>query len=131
MVETVGLPWPAFNSAIKASKVPIFIIGWISDYYDTHNWINAFMVAYYAFKQRFPVEARQEFANIALEGVQIVDPVERDRFYKTEFNPKFHEFASSIVLFHVLNRHYEPRYVKGYYDNPAYSNKWYYTIAKD
>jgi len=89
------------------------------------------MVAYYAFKQRFPVEARQEFANIALEGVQIVDPVERDRFYKTEFNPKFHEFASSIVLFHVLNRHYEPRYVKGYYDNPAYSNKWYYTIAKD
>ena len=131
VVETIGLPWPAFNSAIRASKVPVFIIGWISDYYDTHNWINAFMVAYYAFKQRFPTESRIEFANIALEGVQITDPAERDAYYKNVFNPKFHDFASTIVLFHVLNHDYLPRYVKGYYNNPIYSNKWYYVLSKD
>ncbi|RJQ44586.1 MAG: hypothetical protein C4545_01035 [Anaerolineaceae bacterium] len=44
VVEVVGLPWPSFRRAINAKKTPIFIIGWISDYYDTHNWVNTFTV---------------------------------------------------------------------------------------
>ena len=131
VVEVVGLPWPSFLRSINAKKIPIFIIAWISDYYDTHNWVNTFTVGYYAFKQNFPEELRQEFNTIAVEGVQISDPEERDAFYKEVFNEKYYETAPSILLFHLKNRTYLQPYVNGWYQNAAYSNKWYYPLSKD
>ncbi len=47
VVEVVGLPWPTFLANINAKKIPIFIIGWLSDYFDTHNWTSTFTSAYY------------------------------------------------------------------------------------
>jgi peptide/nickel transport system substrate-binding protein len=131
VVETVGLPWPTFLQANTAKKLPIFIIGWQSDYYDTHNWTNTFSAGYYAFKQRFPEAMRKEFSAICSEGVTMTDPVKRDQFYKDNFNTKYHDLAPTILLHNVKGRHYEPLYVKGYYYNPMYSNKWYYTLSKD
>lgn len=131
VVETVGLPWPTFLSNNRARKLPIFIIGWLSDYYDTHNWSYTFTAGYYAFVQRFPEDLRQEFVQICTEGVTETDPVARDAYYKEVFNPKYHETAPSILLFNVKQRHYEPRYVNGWYANPMYSNRWYYVLSKD
>ena len=131
VVEVVGLPWPTFLQANSAKKLPIFIIGWQSDYYDTHNWSYTFTAGYYAFKQNFPVELRKEFSEICSEAVVMTDPVARDQFYKDEFNTKFHEVAPSILLFNPKQRHYEPLYVNGYYANPMYSNRWYYVLSKD
>ena len=131
VVETVGLPWPAFLRSINAKKIPIFIIGWISDYYDSHNWVNTFTVGYYTFKQSFPTELRQEFNEIAVEAVQISDPEARDAYYKEVFNEKYYETCPAILLYHLKNRSYLPLYVNGWYLNPAYSNKWYYVLSKD
>ena len=131
VVEVVGLPWPAFLRAIDARKIPIFIIGWISDYYDSHNWVNAFTVGYYTFKQSFPDELRQQFNKVAIQGVQIADPEARDGFYKENFNPLYHEVSPAILLFHLKQRSYQQRYMRGWYANAAYSNKWYYPIWKE
>jgi len=131
VVEVVGLPWAAFLRAINAKKIPIFIIGWISDYYDTHNWLSAFMCSYYPFKQGFSEEDRKRFCDIGTEGVQIVDPAERDQFYKEVFNAAYYEYAPSILLYHLKQRSYQPRYVRGWYANAAFSNQWYYTLWKE
>jgi|GEM_PF-341379 len=131
VVETVGLPWPTFLSNNRARKLPIFIIGWLSDYYDTHNWTYTFTAGYYSFVQRFPEALRQEFVQICTEGVTETDPVARDTFYKEVFNPKYHETAPSILLFNTKQRHYEPRWINGWYANPMYSNRWYYVLSKD
>lgn len=131
VVEVVGLPWAAFLRSINAQKIPIFVVGWISDYYDAHNWASIFTCSYYPFKQGFPEEDRQAFCDIVTEGVQIVDPVERDTFYKEVFNTKFHEYAPSILLYHLKQRSYQPRYVRGWFANAAYSNKWYYILSKE
>jgi len=131
VVEVVGLPWPTFLNNNRAKKLPIFIIGWLSDYYDTHNWTYTFTGGYYAFQQSFPEDLRQEFVEICTQGVTETDPVKRDQFYKEVFNPKYHETAPAILLFNVKQRHYEPRYVNGWYANPMYSNRWYYVLSKD
>lgn len=131
VIEVVGLPWASFLRAINAKKIPIFVIGWISDYYDAHNWVSIFTCSYYPFKQGFPEEDRQEFCAIATEGVQITDPEERDVFYKEVFNSKYYEYAPTILLYHLKQRSYQPRYVRGWYTNAAYSNKWYYSLWKE
>jgi ABC-type transport system substrate-binding protein len=131
VVETVGLPWPTFLQANTAKKLPIFIIGWISDYYDTHNWAYTFTAGYYAFKQAFPADMKAEFTEICTKGVTEVDPEKRDQIYKEEFNAKYHDAAPAILLFNMKQRHYEPKYVNGWYANPMYSNRWYYVLSKD
>jgi len=131
VVEVVGLPWPTFLQANRAKKLPIFIIGWQSDYYDTHNWSYTFTAGYYAFRQSFPEELRQEFTVICSKAVTEVDTTKRAQIYKEEFNTKYYETAPSILLFNVKQRHYEPLYVNGWYANSMYSNRWYYVLSKD
>jgi peptide/nickel transport system substrate-binding protein len=131
VVEVVGLPWPTFLQNNRAKKLPIFIIGWLSDYYDTHNWAYTFTAGYYAFRQSFPPELRQEFTEICTNAVAETDAAKRDKIYKEKFNTKYHEVAPSILLFNVKARHYEPKYVNGWYANPMYSGRWYYVLSKD
>jgi peptide/nickel transport system substrate-binding protein len=130
-VETVGLPWPTYLRQNRAGKLPVFIIGWIGDYYDTHNWTYTFTAGYYAFRQNFPAEDKAKFVDLCTQGVVISDPVERDTFYKEVFNPAYHEFAPALLLFHPTQRSYQPQYVEGWYASPMYSNKWYYSLAKN
>jgi peptide/nickel transport system substrate-binding protein len=129
-IETIGLPWPTYLSSLRASRIPMFIIGWRSDYADTHNWVQPFTVGYYAGRQNFPDEVIQVFRPIAVEGVQMADPVARDAFYKEEFNETYHELAPAILLFSVKSRHYGQRYEQGWYTNPGYGGKWYYSLSK-
>jgi len=131
VVEVVGLPWPTFLQANNAKKLPIFIIGWQSDYYDTHNWSYTFTAGYYAFKQSYPADLKAEFTQICTDGVTEVDPATRDQIYKDEFNTKYYETAPAILLFNVKQRSYQPQWVNGWYANPMYSNKWYYVLSKD
>jgi peptide/nickel transport system substrate-binding protein len=131
VVEVVGLPWPTFLQANTAKKLPIFIIGWQSDYYDTHNWTYTFTAGYYAFKQSYPADLKAEFTAICTDGVTEVDPATRDQVYKDEFNTKYYETAPAILLFNVKQRSYQPKWVNGWYANPMYSNKWYYVLSKN
>ena len=131
VVEIVGLPWPSFLTNITAQKIPIFTIGWIGDYFDSHNWVSAFTSAYYSFRQNFPDELRAEFSEINTRAVTQNDPAERERIYKEEFTPKHHDVAPSILLFTLKGRHYAQPWENGWYANPIYSNKWYYALSKD
>lgn len=131
VVEVVGLPWPTFLANINAKKVPIFIIGWLSDYFDTHNWTGTFTSGYYAFKQNFPDELRAQFSEINSRAVTETDPAEREKIYKEEFNTLYHENAPAMLLFTLNGRHYAQPWENGWYSNPIYSNKWYYSLSKD
>ncbi len=131
IVEAVGLPWKDYERSLDAMKAPIFAIDWLSDYNDAHNWLSAFTCSYYPFRQGFPEEDRQAFCDIAARGVQILDAEERDQFYKDVFNPAYHQYAPAILLFNLEQREYQPRYVRGWYANAAYANKWYYSLWKE
>jgi peptide/nickel transport system substrate-binding protein len=37
-VEVLGLPWPAYLTAQRASQIPIMTAGWQEDIHDPHNW---------------------------------------------------------------------------------------------
>ena len=131
IVEVVGLPRADYERTISAMKAPVFAIDWLSDYNDTHNWLSAFTCSYYPLKQGFPEDDRRDFCAIGMQGVQIVDPQERDQFYKEVFNPKYHAFAPAILLHNLEQRVYQPRYVWGWYANSANPNQWFYPLWKE
>lgn len=123
-IEIVGLPWPAFLEAIRNSRVPIFVSGWIEDIHDPHNWAQPFLVGTYASRQRMPDEIRQQFQELVSAGVSETDPAKRAEIYK-QLTQLDYEYAPAIRLAVVTGRHYEQRWVQGWYYNPIAPNFYY------
>jgi len=130
-IEIIGLPWPSFLESIRARRVPIFISGWIEDIHDPHNWAQPFMVGTYARRQNMPDDIREQFQELVSAGVAATDPAERAAIYK-QLTQLDYEVAPAIRLAVATGRHYEQRWVKGYYYNPIYTlGSRYMTLSKD
>jgi peptide/nickel transport system substrate-binding protein len=119
-VEVIGLPWPSFLEAIRGSRLPIFVSGWQEDIHDPHNWAQPFLVGTYAARQQMPDEMHDEFKALVSAGVAAGTPEERAAVYK-EITQKDYDYAPAIRLAVATGRHYEQRWVEGYYYNPIYS----------
>ena len=118
-VEVIGLPWPSFLQAIRDSRLPIYISGWQEDIHDPHNWAQPFMVGTYAARQQLPDDMYNEFKDLVNAGVAAGTPEERAAIYK-QLTQKDYDYAIAIRLAVATGRHYEQRWVKGYYYNPIY-----------
>lgn len=129
-VEIIGLPWPSFLAAQRASKLPIFISGWIEDLHDPHNWAQPFLVGTYASRQKMPQDMYDEFLALVNAGVSETDNDKRAEIYQ-QATAKDYEYAPAIRLAVATGRHYQQRWVGGYYYNPIYGwDNRYYTLTK-
>jgi peptide/nickel transport system substrate-binding protein len=129
VVEVTGLPWPAFLSATQYSQLPIYTVGWGSDYYDTQNWAPIFTNAYYGRKQNMPADLLAQFADINNRAA-VADEATRVKIYTEEFNPLYFDTAPGMTLFVPFGRRYEPRYIVGGEFNPMYYEYYYYWSKK-
>lgn len=125
IIEVTGLPWPAFLADNRAGRIPVYLVGWAADYYDTHNWAPIYTYAYYGPQQHVPDELLAEYKEILTRGVEATDPAERDAIY-AEFNQKFFENAHGLILFVTKPLSYQPRWVTGGEANPMMDGFYYY-----
>jgi peptide/nickel transport system substrate-binding protein len=129
IIEATGLPWPAFLAAYRSNHLPIFLVGWGSDYYDTHNWAPIFTNALLGFRQGLPQDLMDLYTDINNRAA-VASPEERQRIYMDEFNPAYFENAHGITLFIHYLRLYEPRYMVGGSFNPMAGLSNYYYLSK-
>ena len=132
VVEVTGLPWPAFLRAQRAKQLPLFVSGWQEDIPDPHNWITPYAgkSGTYGGLQSMPTDLLDQFAPLIDQGVHESDPAKRADIYK-QFNQLYYDNVPSIMTAYVYGRHYEQRWVHGYYFNPLYGGMWYYQFSKD
>lgn len=129
-VEIIGLPWPSFLAAYRASRLPMAISGWIEDLHDPHNWAQPFLIGTYASRQRMPADMVAEFSELVDAGVMATDDAERAAIYQQATRLDY-EYAPAIRLAVATTRHYQQRWVGGYYYNPIYGfDNRYYTLTK-
>jgi peptide/nickel transport system substrate-binding protein len=83
------------------------------------------MVGTYAARQQLPDDMYNEFKDLVNAGVAAGTPDERAEIYK-QLGQKDYDYAIAIRLAVATGRHYEQRWVKGYYYNPIYgfSSNW-------
>jgi peptide/nickel transport system substrate-binding protein len=130
VIEATGLPWPTFLKNSKAKKLPLFIVGWQEDIPDTHNWTFTYGVGYDAANQNMPQAIKDILNPFITSGVHETDSTKRADIYK-QFNQAYYDAAPSILMAQLFGRHYEQRWVHGYYNNPIYGNFYYYAFSKD
>ena len=129
-IEIIGLPWPSFLAAIRGKRLPLYISGWMEDIHDPHNWAQPFLVGTYASRQAMPDWMIDEFQEGVSAGVSASDPAERAKIYQ-DLTQLDYDYAPAIRLAVATGRHYEPRWVTGWYYNPIYgADSHYYTTGK-
>lgn len=129
IVEVTGLPWASFLQNQRAKKLPIFTVGWQSDIFDPHNWVQPYTTGTYGSRQNMPADILAKFEDINTRGVSEVDPDKRKAIY-AEFNQLYYDVDPGILLYVAGGHHYEPRYVSGWYNNPMYADNWFYALSK-
>jgi peptide/nickel transport system substrate-binding protein len=130
-IEIVGLPWAAFLRAQRAQTLPLFISGWQEDIHDPHNWYVPYITGTYGRRQSMPEEYIKEFGDIINAGVAESDPAKRNEIYK-QLNQKVYDLAPDIILAISTGRHYEQRWVNGWFYNPIFPGQaFYYSLSKN
>jgi peptide/nickel transport system substrate-binding protein len=131
VIEVVGLPWPTFLATYRAKQLPIFTSGWLEDIHDPSNWVVPFATSTgaYSGRQSLPKTLTSEFETLAAQAAVETDAAKRDAEYKAIYQ-KYYELAPVILGSVALGRHYEQRWVQGWYYNPIYSDQYFYVLSK-
>jgi len=129
LIEIVGLPWPTFLQNQRAKTLPVFFSGWVEDIHDPHNWFQPYVLGTYGGRQNLPDDIKAELKTLINAGVAESDPAKRAVIY-TELNQKIFDLAPQIIMAVATGRHYEQRWVVGYFNNPITPGFNYYILSK-
>ncbi|HUE98868.1 MAG TPA: ABC transporter substrate-binding protein [Anaerolineales bacterium] len=130
IVESVGLPWPAFLRSLNARLAPLFFVGWHEDIHDPHNWYVPYLVTFYATRSSIPAELQDQYIPLINAGVLENDPAARNEIYK-ELNQLVYDNPPGIIGVLGTTHGFMPRYVKNVNYNQNYSNFYYYPMYKE
>lgn len=130
-VTVASSDWKPYLRAAVQSKLPVFIIGWLADYPDAHNFAYAFYYSYGAFA------AWQGYSNPAMDaliesGIRTPDGPARAVIYHN-IQVLAVTDCPSVAIDQAIGRHFERDWIVGWYYNPIYPGlyaynlwKWYY-----
>ena len=123
-----AVEWPSYLKAMVRGQLPVFIIGWLADYADPHNFVHPFMHSSGTFSEL------QKYSNPRVDeliekGIAETDPVKRREIYY-ELQKIYYEDVPSIVLVQPLGRHYERDWIQGWYYNPIHPGIYFYALSK-
>jgi peptide/nickel transport system substrate-binding protein len=130
LVEARPLSGSDYYSQRNAHRLPLFLGGWSEDIHDPHNWVYPYAIGTYARNQGMPADLSRQFGDYISRGVAAADVEQRATIYHG-FNELYYEQAPAILLFSTVNRHYQQRWVNGWYDNPINPGIYFYALRKD
>jgi len=132
-VEPLGVQWPTYLAAQRNGFLPLFVIGWLADYPDPHNFIATYYASYgvYASRQgRLFQEwaAANVDAEISAAAVS-VDNEERFALYRSVQEKAIRDTVG-IPLFMPTGLNVRAPWVNGWYPHLVRSNQYYYQLSK-
>lgn len=128
-VEVLGLPWPSYLTAQRASQIPIMTAGWLEDIHDPHNWYQPYTTGAYGARQNLPAELADQFRALLEAGIAETDPAARHQIY-LEMNQLYYDTVPGVPTVNATGHAYEQRWVSGRILNPIYPGINFITISK-
>jgi peptide/nickel transport system substrate-binding protein len=130
LVETLGLPWPAYLRAQRAKQLPLMTAGWLEDIHDPHNWYQPYTTGTYGGRAALPDDVKAQFKTLLEQGVSATDPAARGEIYK-QANQLYYDLVVGVPLVLPTGHGFSQRWVQGVILNPIFPGNYYYTIYKD
>jgi len=122
-ITVVGMPWPVLLNTRRASKLPIYVGGWLEDFHDPHNWAQPFLSSQGAYGRVANIQdpLKSELDALIDEAASYSDPELRRPIYE-EIQTIAQEEAVMIWLYQTVGRTHLSPYMQGWYNNAAYSS---------
>ena len=139
-IEVRGVQWPTFLDAYKKGKLPAFIIGWLADYPDPHNFIFTYYHSNGVYGgpqgenyRKFVSQPMEELGGKSLnqiieEAVAETDPAKRQELYETVARFVY-KHALGMALYQPLGLRVHKKWLKGWYHNPMRPGDDYYAYS--
>lgn len=132
-IDVMGVNWPSYLKATNENLVPIYIIGWLPDYPDPHNFIYTYYHSNGVYGKRggylYQEWARENVDALIEKAIASTDPAERTALYK-EVQMKAINNYLGLPLYQPLGLHVEREWVKGWYPHLTRSTAQYYVLSK-
>jgi len=127
-MTVIGVDWPTYLGAMVGQKLPLFLIGWLADYPDPHNFFHPYMHSTGTFSHW------QAYSNPTVDalieaGIAETDDNKRIAIYWQLGNIYFEDVVS-VPIVQATGRHWERDSVEGWYSNAIYPGPYYYHYWK-
>ena len=129
VVEILGLPWPAYLAAQRASQIPIMTAGWLEDIHDPNDWYQPYTVGTYGSRQNLPTALKDQFNTLLNQGTAVTDPDARTTVYK-QVNQLYYDQAIGVPIVLPTSHGFQRSWVNGIIRNPIFPDIYFYTISK-
>jgi len=141
VIDVAEIDWPTYINQWFAFNLPLWAIGWLSDYADADNWMGAYMHSWicFAYFQVYRIDNgygtlgpvtgmdKDELIGVA---VKTPDGPERAALYK-DLEDIYIMDCPSYSLAEPLGRKWLKYWVKGWYHNALYPSDYYYHLYKE
>jgi len=117
-IEVAARDWGTYLKEMVASKLTLYIIGWLADYPDPHNFVQPFMHSAGAFSA-WQGYSNPTVDNLIMQGISEIDPAKRQQIYY-QLQQIYHDDVPSVPIDQALGRHYERDWVHGWIYNPIW-----------
>jgi len=133
-IEVRAVPWNTYLSYLVTGKMPLFIIGWLADFPDPHNFAVPFVASYGTFagwQGEYMVENifKPIFDPLVEQGMATTVKSERAEAYY-EISKKAHEYAIDIWLPQAYGYRSIRDWVQGFPFNPIFPGPYFYPMYK-
>jgi peptide/nickel transport system substrate-binding protein len=152
-VNVVEVPWPTFLGYLVNFELGGFVLGWLADFPDAHNFILPFMHPFagdftYFQSVQYGQSGRKQIApygdpaldidnqyvaDMITAGIESTDPAERETIYY-ELQEIYIDEIPSVPLAYATGRHWERTWVAGWYYNaifPGFGGCFCYHMWKE
>ena len=128
-VDVLALDWGTqYLPAMVSSQLSCFIIGWLADYPDPHNFAFPFYHSQGTFAE-WQKYSNPDMDALIEEGIRESDPDVRCQIYH-DIQVLAVEDCPSVPLYDAIGRHFERNWVVGWYHNVIYPGFYFYTLWK-
>lgn len=128
-INVRGVDWSTYLDMMVQERTPLFLIGWIADFPDPHNFVTPFMASDGTFSgwqgQGMKELATEKYDPLIKEAMQTVDEQERKEIYY-ELQRLAKEDAVDVWLPQAEGYRVMRSWVQNVPFNPMYSDSWSY-----
>ncbi|NLK07423.1 MAG: ABC transporter substrate-binding protein [Firmicutes bacterium] len=134
-VNVVGLEWATVLDKLRSASLPVFVLGWLADFPDPHNFTVPFMHSSGTFAgycgQGLIDLAKEEFDELIDAGIKATDPAEREAIYY-DLQERYVDLAISLPFIEATTHRVMRDWVQNFIYTPAYSANFdFYTVYKE
>jgi len=132
-IDVRGVPWASYLDRMVTEQMPLFVIGWLADFPDPHNFVVPFAHSTGTFSGWQGATLVAMFAAnydpLISAAMAITDQAERAAIYY-QMEQMSYEDCYDLWLPQVNNYRVQRDWVQGYAFNPLFPDVYYYSVYK-